>query len=124
MNKELYDAFAFMAEDLGWRCDYVVYSQIDCVELEKYSPAGEDFFFDIDSECFDSYNKLYDELYQQWDDFNPDEHAAGWYGKNKGEPDSLQELLDDANAIKGILEDLLNGTRAKLKKFDNPVKQM
>lgn len=33
------------------------------------------------------------------DDFDPEEHAAMWYGQNRGEPSSLRALLDNADNI-------------------------
>lgn len=74
-------------------------------DLEKYSPAGEDFIFNVSVE--DENNADYwKEVFDYWNNFDPDDHAVMWYGQNRGEPTSLRVLLDDAEAIKEMLEQL------------------
>ena len=74
-------------------------------DLEKYSPAGEDFIVhvSVDNESNADYWR---EVLDYEDDFDPDDHAVMWYGQNRGEPTSLRVLLDDAEAIKEMLEQL------------------
>lgn len=40
------------------------------------------------------------------DNFDPEGHAVGWYKADRGEPSNLRDLLDDADAIGQMLEDL------------------
>ena len=97
MEKELsLDKIISICESEGW---WVT----DCgdeLELEQYSPAGEDFIVSLPKKDFVK------ELVRYTEDFSPDEHAAGWYGQNNGEPSSLRDLLDDAEAIQTMLESL------------------
>ena len=69
------------------------------VEMEWYSPAGEDFlislWFDGTAEDFAEQFRVYAE------DFDPQEHAAMWYN-GPGAPD-LRTLLDDADEIDAFL---------------------
>ena len=82
--------------------DWGIYDGGDYYELSKYSPAGEDFSI-IAHRDGESYAQ---ELREAYDGFDPDEHAAMWYGQNRGEPSSLRELLDDAEAINQMIEEL------------------
>lgn len=77
-----------------------------CVELEWYSPEGEDFIITLtmkDKESFVS------EFAEQAEDFDAEDHAAEWYDirhKVSGVPQSLKALLRDAEAIKEFLENV------------------
>ena len=73
------------------------------VEFERYSPAGEDL---IITEYYHSIPEISDKLIERYNDFDPEQHAAEWYGANRGEPYSLQDLLDDARDIEDLLFDL------------------
>ena len=67
------------------------------VELEKYSPAGEDFIVAVDAENFVE------------NDFDPDEHIEMWvmarHNGAKGVP-SIRELVHDAEDIDKMLQEL------------------
>ena len=81
-------------------------------EIETYSPAGEDVIVPV---CVEDENnaEYWKKVFEYEDNFDPSEHAAMWYGQNRGEPSSLRDLIDDAEAIKKMLEQLwralLNG---------------
>lgn len=94
------ERFIEICERLGWWVH-----EVDgcCIELEKYSPEGEDFSFTI--YVYDG-REYWAEVLDAWGDFDPDERANMWYGQNRGEPASLRVLLDDAEAIKDMLEQL------------------
>ena len=79
-----------ITEQLGWK----IYEGSNYYELSQYSPAGEDFSIDVICDGL-SYA---DELKAVCDCFEPDEHAVMWYGQNRGEPSSLRDLLNDAEA--------------------------
>lgn len=73
------------------------------VELINFSPAGENivFYIENDETFVDGVKRLAAE-------FNPDEHAEMWVesrGKN-GVPNTIRQLVDDADAIDEMLEDL------------------
>lgn len=73
------------------------------VELEKYSPAGEDFIVAVDAENFVENVKKYAA------DFDPDEHIEMWvmarHNGAKGVP-SIRELVHDAEDIDKMLQEL------------------
>lgn len=74
-------------------------------ECEFWSDAGEDMIVNIWHG--ESAKSFVDGWKNYSYDFDPDEHAEGWVsqrGKN-GVPNSIRELLDDADAIAKKLED-------------------
>lgn len=71
------------------------------IDLEWYSPAGEDFFLSFDVEDDDDFLS---QLYDTYMDFDPEQHAVENYGMS-GAP-GLRVLLDDADAIEGELQRL------------------
>lgn len=103
---KLMDALIDAAELLDWS----VHIYDDCIEFEKYSPAGEDFSFSIaGSEETDVVKQVREYAYE----FDPDEHTEMWAesrGK-RGVPDSIRTLIDDADAIKEMLFELADTLR-------------
>lgn len=87
-------------ESLGWN----VYRDGDgYVELSQYSSAGEDFLFTV------SESNLIEDVKDYAESFDSEEHAAMWYdAKQRGIRcvPSLHELVEDADAIQEMLEDL------------------
>lgn len=108
-NKEL-EKFLEKAEGLDW--SYNLYKEDDnCiyVEMEKYSPLGEDHSMIIYFDKEDSVNTFMDGLKEYYLTFDPDDHAAMWIenrGKN-GTPDSIRDLLNDAKNIKEMIGELI-----------------
>ena len=99
MNTNLENLFAYI-ETLGWN----VYCGDDgYVELYQRSGAGEDFLFTV------SANNLIEDVKDYAESFDPEEHAAMWYDAKqrgvRGVP-SLHELVEDADAIQEMLNDL------------------
>lgn len=104
--------FLKLAEDLGW--SYNVSDTPNergevCVELEKYSPQGQDFIATIWFENENEHNFI-KALREYWQDFDPDEEACRWIGEDghgkNGAPYSIRELLDDMEDCKGMLREL------------------
>lgn len=89
-----------ICESLDWKvfCN----ENDDRVELEKHSPAGEDFIFDV------SISKFAEDVKEYADDFVPDEHAETWIELRgtHGVPISIRALIDDADAIQEMLKEL------------------
>ena len=86
-------------EAQGW----AVWSDGDTVELSQYSPLGEDFSFCV------SVKGIIEEIKEYATYFDAEEHAAMWYenrGSVAGVPDSLRDLIDDADEIQNMLDDL------------------
>lgn len=99
MNTNLENLFAYI-ESLGWN----VYRDGDgYVELSQYSSAGEDFLFTV------SESNLIEDVKDYAESFDSEEHAAMWYDAGqsgvRGVP-SLHELVEDADAIQEMLNDL------------------
>ena len=76
------------------------------VEIENGSPLGEDI---VETVWFDGTDIGFIEGVRELaDSFDPEEHAEMWIegrGKN-GVPESIRDLLDDADAIKEMLNEL------------------
>lgn len=105
--KELEQKYIDILEENDW---YVCACNDRIVELEKYSPAGEDFIMDIAVDNFPESVREYA------NDFDVDEHAAMWIearGKVKGVSDSIRELIDDAEAIKEMICELADALEEK-----------
>lgn len=87
-------------ESLGWN---VLDDPNDTgVELQQKSPAGEDFVFYTDTADFPKGVIEYARC------FDPDEHVE-LFVKHRGEdgcPGTIRELVDDAEAIKKMLQEL------------------
>lgn len=94
-----YMSYEEVFEDLEWDCHKC---DDGTLELEKHSPAGEDFIFTIDGEDIPREVRGYAE------DFDADEHVDLWMeGRGKrGVPDSWRVLIDDAEAIQKMLDEL------------------
>lgn len=102
--------FLNFANELCW-CYYTSDKHEDevCVELEKFSPMGQDFiatlWFENDNE-----EDFIDKLKDYWQNFDPDEETARWiddmgHGIN-GAPYNLQNVLIDMEDCKEMLRDL------------------
>lgn len=88
--------FKEICENQGWHIN--VY-ETD-IELNKYTPAGEDFSFTIDAN-----DDLQRQVEEYADDFDVDEHVKMWIG-GPGAPSSIRCLLEDAEWIDEDLHDL------------------
>ena len=77
------------------------------VEIKNFSPCGEDI---IEIVWFDGTDAGFiDGVKKCALNFDADDHAEMWVdqrGKN-GVPDSIRELINDANAIQKMLDDLV-----------------
>ena len=83
-----------IAENLYWGVrDYG-----DVVEFELSSPAGEDFVFSVDAD------NVADNVWEYAQNFDVEEHVQEVMGMD-GAP-GLRELLEDAEEIRGMLEEL------------------
>jgi hypothetical protein len=93
------EKFREVCENLDW----TIHEYEDgSVELEKYSPAGEDFTFGVSSDRFVEEVKEYAAY------FDADEHVELWVDSRgkKGVPSSVRELVEDAEAIDKMLKEL------------------
>ena len=97
-----------ICENLDWS----IHEYKTDVELEKFSPAGEDFFFCVDKKDF------INNVIEYAEDFDADEHAEMWVTNRhtvNGVPQSVRTLIDDADAIKEMLLELAENLKRKIK---------
>lgn len=84
-------------------CGWTVHQEPTYFYIETHSPKGEDL-----AEDFEYGTSIVDQLQVKVNNFDPEEHAAMWYNARPcGQPTSLRELLNDADAIHEMLKTLL-----------------
>lgn len=105
---ELTEKQVDVIESLGWRIlGTNVQDGVPYVEIENWSPAGEDLAETIwvfDGESFE-------QAVRRWsNEFDPDEHVEllGESRGKRGIPATFRELVDDAEAIRGMFVELAN----------------
>lgn len=99
--KELEQKYIDILEQNDWSISS--YTDDGRVDLETYSPLGENFLMCVEVENFPESVREYA------NDFDADEHAEMWIearGKVNGVPDSIRELIEDAEAIQKMLNEL------------------
>ena len=102
MDEKTRKALLDTIEAQGWRYDI---GDDGSIEIGKYSPEGEDFFFEIEGKDIAA------EVQKYYEDFDPDEHAKFWVeamDRVRGVPQSIRTLIDDAEAIDNMLMELAN----------------
>lgn len=72
------------------------------------NPAGEDFLIEVPKT---KTSEEIDFIINYCENFDPEEHFALWYGANRGEPSSVQCLLDNCNDIADTLDKLAETLR-------------
>lgn len=106
MNKKL----KRICENLDW----TLREYEEDIELAKYSPAGEDFFFTVSKKNF------LDDVIEYAESFDADEHAEMWVENMhtvSGVPQSIRTLIEDADAIKEMLLELAKNLSIRSKKL-------
>lgn len=86
-------------DDNNW--NLYIDTEDNFIELEWYSPAGEDFSLSFDVKDDDDFLS---QLYDAYINFDTEQHAVENYGM-RGAP-GLRVLLDDADAIEDELKRL------------------
>ena len=83
------------------------------VEFQKYSPAGQDFNFEIYA---DDLRQLCDGLYNYYDDFDVSYEAYIWLGSDghgaNGAPYDMRDLYDDMEICAGYITEAADIIRA------------
>lgn len=101
VSKTLDPKYIDVLERLDW--DVIDYTDDGRVEIEKYSPAGEEFSVCVDIEDFPQSVQWFADVFDQ------DEHIEMWIGARQsgvsGVP-STRELVEDAAAIAEMLQEL------------------
>lgn len=99
--KELEQRYIDILEENDWNVSS--YTEDGRVEIGKYSPAEEDFSIIVDVENFSESVREYA------NNFDADEHAEMWIearGRVNGVPNSIRELIEDAEEIQEMLNEL------------------
>lgn len=99
------------ADEMDW--SYTVYEEPGqknrtYAEMEKHSPAGEDFIMIIDFDAENQAETFLKDLQEYADDFDVDDHVEMWLPK-RGEggcPSTVRELVEDAEAILEMIKEL------------------
>lgn len=101
-----------LIEKLDW-LEWTVYEYEDGWELSKYSPAGEDFFVWLAWDLEDL-EALTEECASCADGFDIEDHVRMWLEAKRngvaGVP-GVVDLVDDARAIKEMLDELAETIR-------------
>lgn len=101
MNEAMRGRLEDVADKLGWALSY----DDNCGwELEKWSPAGEDFIVYLSGD-----EDPVGQMRQYADNFNEEEHVTDLLIAKRngfGGVPSAQELVDDAKAIQEMLDEL------------------
>ena len=105
-----------IAEREGWQVDcYYVNNETEvCFTFEKYSPAGQDFYFEVsvpneeDEDTF--YDNVADAIYAYWKDFDVCYETYIWldetgHGRN-GAPYDMKDLYEDMQTCADMIHDL------------------
>lgn len=100
------------AEEMEWSYTlYIEESQDNrtYAEMERYSPAGEDFLMVIDFDKDNQADSFRRDLRSYYEGFDVDEHVEMWIpSRGKGGcPSSVRDLVEDAEAIESMICDLL-----------------
>lgn len=106
MKDSLIWKYIEICNELGWRATVLDDGN---VELENWSPAGENLIYYVRKEHFLS------DLEEIVENFDPDEHAEQWViaRHNSGSKDipCIETLVLDSQKIDGMLYDLLDALK-------------
>lgn len=117
--KQLEQKYIDILEENDWSISS--YTGDGRVELEKYSPAGEDFSICIEVGNFP------ESVRECANDFDADEHAVMWIkakGKVEGIPKSVREIINDAEAIQKMLNELVDALNNLYLSFEDDKEKM
>lgn len=97
-------------ENKGWVISDCSFNEDIDWEISKYSPAGEDFCFNI--QCSNEVEAAIKAISKYADSFDEEEHIKMWVNakdidNNRLNVPSITELVKDAKAIKQMLIELL-----------------
>lgn len=131
---EKFEKIYEIAEREGWQVDYqYVDEQEACVNFsfEKYSPAGQDFYFEVsvpNEEGEDTfYENVAEAIFTYWEGFDVCYETYIWldetgHGRN-GAPYDMKELYEDMQACEDMIYDLWLALEGKEKPIKTKQKQ-
>lgn len=91
------------ADKADWNCTIKKDANGYHIAFNTDSPCGQDVWCEFDVERL---YQIEDEVYQYWQAYDPEEEALLWHGANRGEPQSIRDLLDDMDWVDDMLERL------------------
>ena len=106
-----------IAEREGWQVDYSYTDEQETevtFSFEKYSPAGQDFYFEVsvpnDDEEDIFYDNVADAIFTYWEDFDVCQETYIWldengHGKN-GAPYDMSDVYKDTESCEKMIDDL------------------
>lgn len=107
IEKSLPKKIMDVLEACGWRLNGIEKQDGEyCAEIENWSPAGEDLPETI---WYNGTGKGFVEAVQELaSDYDADEHAEKWVESRgqRGVPNSIRALINDADAIGEMFDDL------------------
>lgn len=115
-QSDKWDEMKSAVEELGWSVKYHADDTEKWVTFENSSPLGEDLVYEA---SYDTIDDVEEAMTATLWDFDADEHVrelihAGESGLS-GVPDSVRALIDDAEEIGNMLEDLVETIREAVK---------
>ena len=133
MNKK-FEKIYEIAEREGWQVDYYYVDEQETkvtFSFEKYSPAGQDFYFEVsvpneeDEDIF--YDNVADAIYEYWEGCDVCYETYIWldetgHGKN-GAPYDMKDVYEDTQACEDMTHDLWLALVGKEKPTKNKQKQ-
>ena len=114
-----------IAEHEGWKVDYSYTDKKEAMvsfSFEKYSPAGQDFYFEVSVRNEEDedivYNNVAEAIGTYWEGFDVCYETYIWldetgHGRN-GAPRDMKDLYEDMQACADMIHDLwiaLNGKK-------------
>lgn len=115
---KLIEKFVFKAVELGWKVVFDKQENGKYAEFYKYSPAGEYFGFTV---WYENIEELPNEVYEYYIGFDTEEHIETLIEAKKngftGVP-SIKELVEDADAIDEMIEELSDALYEVYKEWD------
>lgn len=112
LTRDLYIKLLEEFEDLrDWEFSIETYANGAGIYISQYSPAGEDFGFSVSA---GSLEEVINEICEYAENFDADEHAEMWIScrGTGGVPYSIRDLIDDADAIQNMLDNLAEKVKA------------
>ncbi len=110
MERKLEELIIEIAANEGWSVDISeINENVDNICFRCYSPAGQDFSFDVEAKN-NNPGSLLREMADYYDDFNPDREALQWCDENghgvRGAPKRLKDIIIDFEKVEEAIHQL------------------
>ena len=96
-----------IAEELGWTVTWYKNIRTKSVMFSQYSPAGQDFYVELE---YENLGEIEDRLREYYDSYDPSYEAYLWldesgHGKN-GAPYEMVDVYNDMKACEEMIDKL------------------